>query len=60
LFVLTVAAALVGLLQAAAGRNILARLRPRTGWLWALLAAMTAGWALKMAVGLACGQLPVR
>jgi hypothetical protein len=60
LFVLTLAAALAGAVQALSGRDILHRLRFKMWWLWALLAAVTAGWALKMGLGIYLGQLPVR
>jgi hypothetical protein len=60
LFVLTATAALVGAVQAVRGRDILGRLRWRMWWLWALLAAATAGWAIKMGLGISSGQLPLR
>jgi hypothetical protein len=60
LFLLMVAAALAGTVQAATGRNFLGRMHFRMWWLWALLAGATAGWALKMGLGLYSGQLPVR
>lgn len=59
LFLLTAAAALAGAAQAIRGRDLL-RGRFRMWWLWALLAAVTGGWALKMGLGLATGELPVR
>lgn len=62
LFVLMLAAALAGTAQALGGRDHFgaAPLRPRMWWLWALLAGGTAGWALKMALGLWSGALPAR
>jgi hypothetical protein len=60
LFLLMLAAALAGTAQVIGGWNLLGRLRFRMWWLWALLAAATAGWAIKMGLGLYTGQLPVR
>ncbi|NQU75023.1 MAG: hypothetical protein HQ546_01765, partial [Planctomycetes bacterium] len=61
LFLAAVLYASAGVVQAVTGRNILAGrfLRPRTWWLWVFLAGVVGGWAIKMGVGLALGELPI-
>lgn len=60
--VLSLLTALAGLLAAAqvvSGRALLLRLRPRAWWMWVLLGGLVAGWALRLAMGLATHEYPV-
>jgi len=60
--VLAAAAAVLaafGTLELVTGRPWLARLRPRLWWLWAGIGGVLAGWAIVVAVGYACGSLPL-
>lgn len=59
LFVATALAGVLGAVQATTGRGVLQRLPVRTWWLWAAFAGMLAGWAIKMAVGMIGGRLPI-
>jgi hypothetical protein len=53
------ALAVAGAAQGLTGREIVNPLARRTWWLWALLAAVLGGWAIKLAWGLSTGDLPV-
>jgi len=57
--VATILAAAAGFWQAVSGRNVLGRLRPRPWWFWLLGAGVMVGWAAKIAIGLATGELPI-
>ncbi|MBI5722863.1 MAG: DUF2752 domain-containing protein [Planctomycetes bacterium] len=52
--------ALAGLAELFTAKSILHLLRPGYWMLWAGLAALIVGWALKIVIGLASGSLPVR
>lgn len=52
--------ALVGTAQLVTGRDLLQKLRPSVGWLWLALGLVVVGWAIKLAVGVAQGALPMR
>lgn len=54
------ALALAGSVQAATGREIVNVLGRTSLWVWLLLAGFLAGWAIKLAWGLAVGELPIR
>jgi len=60
LFVAVVALAVIGTLQATAGRNLLGRVNLRPWWKLPLAAVIgvSAGWAIKLAIGYASGQYP--
>ena len=59
LFFALVAAAGLGIAELLTGRDIVMRsLRPRTWWLWAAMAGLLGGWAIKLAVGIAAGEYP--
>ncbi len=49
-----------GVAELASGRDVLGAMRPRLWWVAAAAAAMFAGWGLKLAIGLAAGELPIR
>jgi len=60
LFLVAALALVLGMAQAVSNRNLLVKyLRPRAWWLWVGLGGVVAGWAIKMAIGLANGTLPV-
>ena len=50
----------VGLGELATGRSLLRRLRGGWWWLVGGLAGMLAGWAVKLTVGIASGEYPIR
>lgn len=50
----------VGAAEAAAGRDVLARLRPRVWWILAGLAGMVAGWLYLLYTGWASGRWPAQ
>jgi len=52
--------AAAGGFELATGRDTLRKLRPNVWWAVLLIAALTAGWACKLLVGYATGQLPIR
>ncbi len=54
--VLTVA----GAVELVCGRAAAPRLKPGLWWLWAAIAGLLAGWAIKIGLGLASGELPLR
>jgi hypothetical protein len=59
LFIAALAVGLLGLWELLSGRDVIARIRPRLRWLWALPAGLLLGWGLKVAVGLADGTYPL-
>lgn len=59
-FVGLVAAVLLGGMGLLTARPMLAGVRPRLWWAAAAVGGLLLGWAVKMAVGWACGELPIR
>lgn len=59
-FVLLVAAALAGGVELLTARPILGCVRPRLWWGPAALGVLLLSWAVKLAVGWAAGELPIR
>ncbi len=60
LFLAVAALGVLSVVEAAAGRDVLGRLRPRVWWAIAGAAGLLAGWAFKAAWGAACGMYPLR
>ena len=58
LFAALVGGLAVGAVELAAGRDVLRRLRPSWWWLAGAMGGMLAGWGIKVAVGVAAGELP--
>ena len=54
------AVGMAGVAELVTGRDVLRLLGPRPWWIIAAAGGMLAGWAWKLAVGLATGQLPLR
>jgi hypothetical protein len=59
-FLVLVAAALAGGVEALSWRPVFSFPRPRAWWALAAGGGLIGGWAIKLAIGLACGQLPIR
>ena len=60
LFFAIVLAGVIGILQAASGRNLLGRIFRRRWWFLCgiLITGVLAGWAIKLAIGYNTGQYP--
>jgi len=52
--------AVAATVQCLTGRDVVSALRPGTWWAFAALGGMLGGWGLKIAAGLATGELPIR
>jgi len=60
LFLAATVLAAVGAGEACTGRNFLGVLRPGLWWVWTGLGGLFAGWAWKLAAGMAAGVYPLR
>ena len=49
-----------GAIELVGGKAVVTYLRPGLWWLWAALAGLLGGWAIKIGLGLAAGELPMR
>ena len=60
LFLALAASALAGGVMMLSGRPMLAALRPRAWWVLVAGVGLLLGWAVKLSVGVASGELPIR
>ena len=55
-----VTAAIAGGIELVSARPVFSRLRPRLWWALAAVGGLLAGWAIKLAIGAATGELPLQ
>ncbi|MGA2266086.1 MAG: DUF2752 domain-containing protein [Phycisphaerae bacterium] len=60
IFLALIAAAVAGGVEALSRRPVFSFPRPAAWWVLAAAGGLVGGWAIKLAVGLACGRWPVR
>ncbi len=57
---LILALALAGSVETITGMPIIGMLRPRLWWIWVGVGAMLVGWGVKLIIGWAGGEFPIR
>lgn len=57
---LILALGLAGTVETIAGMPIIGILRPRLWWIWGGVLAMLLGWGVKLIIGWAGGEFPIR
>ncbi len=60
IFAATAALAVAGGFELVSAAPVFSRLRPRLWWALAAVGGILAGWATKLALGVATGELPIR